>query len=106
LVARPWREADAVEGEEVGDGEVEGGVVRRPRGGTRRGGERGCDRGGHGFPESLVKQERARSFYKSTVVGGGALMSNGGRVTVSPPVDTSSACATVKRSRTENEARR
>jgi hypothetical protein len=27
--------------------------------------------------------------------GGGALMSNGGRVTVSPPVDASSACATM-----------
>jgi hypothetical protein len=25
---------------------------------------------GHGLPESLVKQARARSFYKSTVVGG------------------------------------
>ena len=50
---------------------------------------------GHGLPESLVKQARARSFYKSTVVGGRSADVERGRVTVSPPVDASSACATM-----------
>jgi hypothetical protein len=69
LVARPQREADAVEGEEVGDGEVEGGVARLPRGGMRRGGEGVRPRGA--WPPRIAGEARTGEELLQIDGGGG-----------------------------------
>jgi hypothetical protein len=80
LVATPRREVDAIEGEEAGGGEEE-------RGGATEGAWPPRIAGEASTGKELLQIDGGQ--------GGGALMSNGGRVTVSPPVDASSACATV-----------
>lgn len=69
MVARPQREADAVEGEEVGDGEVEGGVARLPRGGMRRGGEGVRPRGA--WPPRIAGEARTGEELLQIDGGGG-----------------------------------